>query len=276
MKRLLILTGVLFLFLHGNAQPYLQSRAIDVSQDFADFSHTYFFADSLASFDPAKAEGTISWKRHSLFARQAFNTTTVLPQALQMLDFPETQYDNDPQLRFSIDFVSPVTVRLKVYTSPVILPEEESLMLAGTPPTDRSWTYKKGDGTHTYTGRAGSLVIREYPLTIMLCDEHGKEMTRTRHWADNDSTQIKVLPFQFIKRASDNIRSINPVFSLRPNEKIVGCGESPTALNKVGQKVHLFVTDPQSPEGDQMYKPIPFFISSKGYGMFMHTGPGNV
>ncbi len=271
MKRLLIFCGVLLLCLQANTQPYLQSSAVDVSQDFKDFSNTYFFADSLASFDPATASGTISWKRYSLFARQAFNTTTVLPQPLKMLDFPETQYENDPQLRFSIDFISPVTVRLRVYTSPVILPEEESLMLTGTPPRDGSWTYKKGNGTHTYTGRGGSIVIREYPFSIMLCDERGREMTRTRHWADNDSTQIKVLPFQFIKRASDNIRSINPVFSLRPNEKIVGCGESPTALNKVGQKVHLFVTDPQSPEGDQMYKPIPFFISNKGYGMFMHT-----
>lgn len=271
MKRLLIFCGVLLLCLQANAQPYLQSCAVDVSQDFTDFSNTYFFADSLASFDPATAEGSIRWKRYSLFGRQAFNTTKVFPLPLEMLDFPPTQYENDPQLRFSIDFVSPVTVRLRVYTSPVILPEEESLMLAGTPPRDGSWTYKKGNGTHTYTGRGGSVVIREYPFSIMLCDERGREMTRTRHWADNDSTQIKVLPFQFIKRASDNIRSINPVFSLRPNEKIVGCGESPTALNKVGQKVHLFVTDPQSPEGDQMYKPIPFFISNKGYGMFMHT-----
>jgi len=271
MKRLLIFTGVILLCLQANAQPYLQSCAVDVSRDFTDFSNTYFFADSLASFDPATAEGSIRWKRHSLFGRQAFNTTKVFPLPLEMLDFPPTQYENDPQLRFSIDFISPVTIRLRVYTSPVILPEEESLMLTGTPPRDESWTYKKGNGTHTYTGRGGSIVIREYPFSIMLCDERGREMTRTRHWADNDSTQIKVLPFQFIKRASDNIRSINPVFSLRPNEKIVGCGESPTALNKVGQKVHLFVTDPQSPEGDQMYKPIPFFISNKGYGMFMHT-----
>jgi len=35
--------------------------------------------------------------------------------------------------------------------------------------------------------------------------------------------------------------------------------------------VNLWVTDPQGPETDQMYKPIPFFMSNKGYGMFMHT-----
>jgi len=82
---------------------------------------------------------------------------------------------------------------------------------------------------------------------------------------------VKLLPFSFIKRGSDNSRSINPVFTLSPAERIYGCGESFTQLNKVGQKVHLFVTDPQGPETDGQYKPVPFFFSNRGYGIFMHT-----
>ena len=35
------------------------------------------------------------------------------------------------------------------------------------------------------------------------------------------------------------------VFTLTADEMIFGCGESATGLNKVGQKVNLFVTDPQ-------------------------------
>ncbi len=96
-------------------------------------------------------------------------------------------------------------------------------------------------------------------------------MTSTRRWIDNDSTQVKVLPFNFIRRGNDNSRSIEPVFSISPGEKIVGCGESFTTLNKVGQKINLFVTDPQGPETAGMYKSVPFFMSSRGYGMFMHT-----
>ncbi|MDD4828866.1 MAG: alpha-xylosidase, partial [Bacteroidales bacterium] len=154
MKKILILTGVLFLFLQGFAQPYLQSRAVDVSKDFEDFSNTYFFADSLSSFDPSTASGTISWKRHSLYARQAFNTTTVLPQPLDMLDFPETQYESNPRLQFKIHFISSQTVRLRVYTSPVIFPEEESLMLCGIPPSDETWKYSYEEGSHIYKGQS--------------------------------------------------------------------------------------------------------------------------
>ncbi len=253
------------------AQPYLQSQTVDVSRDFGDFSNTYFFADSVASFNGASASGTLSWKRQSLYARQAFNTTTVLPQALKMLDFPESEYENNPRLGFRLDFISASTVRIRVYTSPVVFEEEDTLMLAGPLPADKSWKFTRDSKGYRYTSSCGSVLVEEYPFRIVLFDANEKKLTQTRHWKDNDSTQIKVLPFNFIKRASDNTRSINPVLSLSPYEYIVGCGESATGLNKVGQKVHLFVTDPQGPESDGMYKPVPFFISSRGYGVFMHT-----
>ena len=115
------------------------------------------------------------------------------------------------------------------------------------------------------------LEIQKYPFRLILKDTKGKILTQTRHLIDNDSTQVKLLPFNFIKRGNDNSRSINPVFSLAPGERIYGCGESFTSLNKVGQKVQIFVTDPQGPETDGMYKPVPFFFSNRGYGIFMHT-----
>ena len=123
----------------------------------------------------------------------------------------------------------------------------------------------------TYSSPYGSVEIQKYPFRIVIKDAKGKILTQTRHIIDNDSTQIKLLPFSFIKRGSDNSRSINPVFSLAPGERIYGCGESFTSLNKVGQKVHLSVTDPQGPESDGQYKPVPFYFSNRGYGIFMHT-----
>jgi len=123
----------------------------------------------------------------------------------------------------------------------------------------------------TYSNAYGSLSIERRPFRIIVNNAQGNVLTQTRRLVDNDSTQVKLLPVNFIKRGYDNSRSINPVFSLLPGEKIFGCGESFTRLDKVGQKVNLFTTDPQGPETDQMYKPVPFFMSNKGYGIFMHT-----
>lgn len=251
---------------------YLLSQTKDMSQDFLDFSNTYFFADSLVSMDPATGKGIVQWKRHQLQPRQAFNANTFLHQPLKSLDFPTPAYDQDPQLLFTVEPVNERTLRIRMLTTPVVPKDEPSMMLVSQPADGRSLWKTSQDGNRTvYASKYGSLTIENYPWRLVLKDANGKELTHTRCWSDNDSTQIKVPPFSFIKRGSDNSRSINPVFSLAPGEKIYGCGESPTSLNKAGQKINLFVTDPQGPESPDMYKPIPFFFSNRGYGMFMHT-----
>ena len=286
MKEKQLMKGAAFMLLAATAIPpahaqlktnagvqYLLSQSKDMSQDFLDLSNTYFFADSLVSFDTSTGKGTVQWKRQQLMPRQAFNANTSLPQPLQSLDFPETAYDNNPQLTFTVEPVSERTLRIRMLTSPIVPKEDtDDPMLIGKPADGRSfWKAEKTDKGTLYTSRYGSLLIENYPWRLVLKDADGRLLTQTRCWSDNDSTQVKVPPFSFIKRGSDNSRSINPVFSLAPNEKIYGCGESATALNKAGQKVNLFVTDPQGPETPDMYKPIPFFFSNRGYGMFMHT-----
>jgi alpha-D-xyloside xylohydrolase len=74
-----------------------------------------------------------------------------------------------------------------------------------------------------------------------------------------------------VRRSTDYSRSVAAVFSLSPGEKLFGTGESFTRLDKRGQKVVLWTNDANGVETGRMYKPIPFFLSSRGYGMFVHT-----
>lgn len=285
MKHRILLTGAVLAGLaaapaeaqlrtNGGVQ-YLLSQAKDMSQEFLDMSNTYFFADSLVTMDPATGCGTVQWKRQQVMPRQAFNTNTYLHQPLKSLDFPETAYDQNPQLKFSIEPVNGRTLRIRMLTTPVEPVADSRVddpMLAGPVPDGRSdWKVTQDARGTLYTSAYGSLLIENYPWRLVVKDARGRILTQTRCWSDNDSTQVKVPPFSFIKRGSDNSRSINPVFSLAPGERIYGCGESFTSLNKAGQKVNLFVTDPQGPETADMYKPIPFFFSNRGYGIFMHT-----
>lgn len=256
----------------GNA--YLLDQSIDVSRDFSDFTNTYFFVDSLTSFDTKTGKGTVVWKRRQLMPRQAFNANTYLHQPLKSLDFPNTTYPQHPELGFSIEPVNARTLRFRMHTSPVTpeWPDSLSPMLAGPVAVNaKDWKVTKVGKDIVYSSAYGKLVIKADPWRLIMYDKDGNELTRSRVWSDNDSTQIKVPPFSFIKRGSDNSRSINPVFSIQPTERIFGFGEAPGPLNKVGQKLNLFVTDPQGPESPDMYKPIPFFFSNLGYGAFIHT-----
>ena len=265
---------------------YLQCMQKDMSTDFCDLSNTYFLADSVVSFDAAKGEGLVQWKRYRMSPRQAFNLNGYWPVRMQMLDFPDAAYENDPSLKLSIEFITPRTARIRMLTTPIVPKntDQEDVMFCdafkanhGDRPHDLRYAAVTG-GIHndsrepiTYKTEYGSIEIQKYPFRLVIKDAKGRILTQTRHIVDNDSSQIKLLPFAFIKRGSDNSRSVNPVFALAPGERIYGCGESFTSLNKVGQKVHLSVTDPQGPESDGQYKPVPFYFSNRGYGIFMHT-----
>ena len=279
MKKELLAVAML-LFAGGNllAQPhvndgtsYLMNQPLDMSTDFRDLSNTLFFADHLESFDAKSGEGLVNWKRGHLMPRQAFNTNGAQPSKMRMLDFPFTAYENDPNLKFKIDFVTPRTVRIRMLTTPVEPKPAASIMLAKEPGRDGSWKVTETNDKIIYSSDYGTIQINKNPWRIVLKDKAGRILSQTAALSDADSTQVKYTPFCFVKRGSDNARRINPVFTLTADEMIFGCGESATGLNKAGQKVNLFVTDPQGPETDQMYKPIPFFMSNRGYGMFMHT-----
>mgnify|MGYP000758152454 FL=1 len=279
MKKELLAVAML-LFAGGNllAQPhvndgtsYLMNQPLDMSTDFRDLSNTLFFADHLESFDVKSGEGLVNWKRGHLMPRQAFNTNGAQPRKMRMLDFPFTAYENDPNLKFKIDFVTPRTVRIRMLTTPVEPKPAASIMLAKEPGRDGSWKVIETNDKIIYSSDYGTIQINKNPWRIVLKDKAGRILSQTAALSDADSTQVKYTPFCFVKRGSDNARRINPVFTLTADEMIFGCGESATGLNKAGQKVNLFVTDPQGPETDQMYKPIPFFMSNRGYGMFMHT-----
>ena len=284
MRRFFILLFVFMAGLTVSAQlqtnagvEYLQNIQKDMSTDFSDLSNTYFLADSLSSFDVAKAEGMVNWKRYRLSPRQAFNLNGYWPVRMRMLDFPDTQYDNDPNLRIRLRFVNDRTVRVTMLTSPIEPKDNDSQDPMFAPefiaanPTSSAWKATETADAIRYIGPYGMIEIQKYPWRLIIRDTNGRILTQSRAIIDNDSTQVKLLPFCFIKRGSDNSRSVNPVFLLSPGERIYGCGESFTSLNKVGQKVHLTVTDPQGPETDGMYKPVPFYFSNRGYGIFMHT-----
>src|SRR5712691_703479 len=97
-------------------------------------------ADVLSRFDPASGEGSVTWRRHQLVPQLAFDNMKPGLRPFPGAVFPSGEYATDPELPFSIQFVSPRTVRLRLRTTTtgVPRPDGESLMLAGEPARDPS------------------------------------------------------------------------------------------------------------------------------------------
>ena len=206
---------------------YLQCMQKDMSTDFYDLSNTYFFADSLVSFNAAKGEGLVQWKRYRMSPRQAFNLNGYWPVKMQQLDFPDAAYDNDPNLKIKIEFITPRTARIRMLTTPVEPKntDKEDVMFCDSfkaKGNGQMWRTAQSGDAISYSSDFGSIEIKKYPWRIVIKDAKGKVLTQTRHIIDNDSSQVKLQPFSFIKRGSDNSRSINPVLTLAPGERIYG------------------------------------------------------
>lgn len=284
MKKFLLLLGIFGVFITttwsqipvngGNPTHTVLNEPLDISGDFYNYSNTYYLADSLGQFDPATGVGTIVYRRYEYSAQMAFDNILGRLLPVRPNEFPGNEYAAAPNLPFSLEFISARTVRIRAQSGLVVGGDEPSLMLAnGTVKQDRSaWKYSRIKGGHKYESVGGSVTILEYPFHVEFRDAAGKLLTQTNHHNDNNGkTFTTVLPFSYVRRASDYSRSFAAVFALSPDEKIFGCGESFTSFNKRGQKVVLWTDDANGVQNESLYKPIPFFMSNRGYGMFMHT-----
>lgn len=255
----------------SNPSTPLLNSPVDVSSDFHDLSSFYYLADHLGNFDPETHSGKIVYQRAQLSVRHAFNNDLALVKPAEPNEFPDNQYAANPELPFSIEFVSPRALRIRMTSGPQSHSPQPELMLSGPVPRDSSWQYSKVNGGYRYTSANGSITILENPFHLEIRDAQGKLLTRTDHTVDNSTSFTPILPFSFVRRAMDYSRSFNAAFTLSPGEKIFGCGESFTSFDKRGQKIVLWTDDANGIQNQEMYKPIPFFMSNRGYGMFLHT-----
>jgi len=244
--------------------------AVDVSQDFQKMEQVYYIGERITSYDPAGGMGTLEWARHLRQLSLSFNKLDRGFARSPSTDFPGTEYDENPALPFAISFINPRTVRLRFATRAQPLRDLPSLMLVSDPPQDNSWKIEPNETDVTYTGAHGSVRLTKESWRIEFLDRSGRLLTATQNFKEINSFS-QPLPFSFVRRGSDLGRSIAASFRLAHDEKIFGCGESFTRLNKRGQKVHAYTRDGMGAQTEKMYKPIPFFLSSAGYGMFVHT-----
>ncbi|MDI6401310.1 alpha-xylosidase [Balneolaceae bacterium ANBcel3] len=258
----------------GQSMPRILNETIDITDDFYNYVNNYFLADSLVSFDPVSGSGEVKWIRHHYGTAKAFNNMLTVLRRNEGNEFPAGEYAVHPSYPFHIEFVSPRTVRMRMTTGPQVVSTatEESLMLVnGYAPSDDSWEYVALDGAHRYQNEYGSVTIHVHPWKVEFHDADGRLLTSTNHQVDNETTLHPVLPFSFVRRAHDYTRSVAAVFNLEPGERMYGGGESFTRLNKRGQKVKLWVNDSHGSQNQDMHKPVPFLMSNRGYGMFVHS-----
>jgi len=248
----------------------LLNKTVDIRASFVGMENLVFNAAKVSTFDIERQTGKLTWDRYSEKPRMAFNQIGLGYEKTLIWEFPP-EYEENPTYPFTVSFISDRTIRLRFELGSKVKKEEASLMLLKEPDTC-SWACEANKEQAFYTSKYGKLKIAYAPFKILLYDQEDRLITKTQ--AFGESLCLKnnePVPFSFMRRSSDFKKMMAASFSLTHDEKIYGCGESFTRLNKRGQYIPLCTIDATGVQTKDMYKPIPFYMSSKGYGMFVHT-----
>jgi len=166
-----------------------------------------------------------------------------------------------------LDFLTDFILRLR-YTPDDTIQERASPMIAGqfdAPPAIQV------DERHTsLLAQAGNLRVEvaRRPFAMRIYDPHERVVWRTRDLVPDAS---------HLQQAQSDARSIGSIsgdnesafisLDLRHDEHIFGFGESAGRVDK-RETFHLLWNDPAVAAS---LKRIPFYMSTRGYGMFVHT-----
>jgi len=252
--------------------PELQNQPPDPSDQFGRQNSHFFIPVGTPGFDTAKGTGEILWHPMSLRQRISYHQATYeLDDHAVWKDTPEHEYEDERTFPFKVSFVSSRTARLRLAARPTTFDDGPSPMLEHLD-GEGSWESSSTDGLVSLRTECAELIVQREPFGIELRDAEGRSLTRTNRLEDSASVlNLNPMPLSFVRAAEDLQRNFAASLALRPDEALFGGGESFTRLNKRGQRVPIWTYDAYSAQTARMYKPIPFFLSSQGWGALVHS-----
>jgi alpha-glucosidase (family GH31 glycosyl hydrolase) len=114
------------------------------------------------------------------------------------------------------------------------------------------------------------VVLDPFGLTIL--DAGGRAVVTLASEPPADPAQAGIAPFAWVRRAGDGSQARQATtvsVALEPEERLFGLGERPGPLNLVGTAQTVAPGD-ASPDNARSARP-PFLLSSRGYGLLVHT-----
>ena len=115
-----------------------------------------------------------------------------------------------------------------------------------------------------------NFVVHKNPWKYIIYDRSGRAVLQENTRDLDAHTNYRSLPLGFTVKDGKFCRS-NETFNLFPGESLYGFGEKFTKLNKVGQRIRCWNCNPFGAGTEESYKNIPFFMSTRGYGIFVNS-----
>ena len=173
-----------------------QNQPVDVSEEFTKQQNHFFVGSVVQQFDPGTASGKILWRGLALQQRVSYHQLTLQFEDYKVWeDTPPEEYEDEQALPFSLSFVTPKTVRLRLAARARGIRDEPSLMFTVPPPTDDTfWEMSEAESRTTYEGPFGSVSVDKDPVRFEFRDASGRLLTHTHNLAKGVVNSMPILP----------------------------------------------------------------------------------
>ncbi|MEE4488994.1 TIM-barrel domain-containing protein [Streptomyces sp. BE230] len=114
--------------------------------------------------------------------------------------------------------------------------------------------------------------IRLDPWHLEFVDDSGRLLVEQNTDESDISYRLRVLPLGRSFDEQQRTIAFHETFAAKPDEHFYGLGEKFTELDKRGQRIVSWNYDAFSSESERSYKNVPFYVSSRGYGVFVDSG----
>lgn len=182
----------------------------------------------------------------------------------------EARSESGETARLRIAFVTPAVVRVQAWLD-VEPPADSPMLVAGadTPKRVPRVRLREDDAGATVESRALRVRVSRRPWSLSIADGRG----RVLHTLRPDDRQLlgpTVLPTGYSRDRRGRV-AFHQSFSLEPDERLYGLGEQFGPFDKRGQRLVSWSRDPLgSVTSTVSYLNVPFLLSSRGYGLFVH------
>jgi alpha-D-xyloside xylohydrolase len=109
------------------------------------------------------------------------------------------------------------------------------------------------------------------PWGIRFLDTTGRLLVEENAGEADISGRLRTLPFGR-STVDGAVVAYHESFTAAPDEHFVGLGEKFTGFDKRGQRAVMWNYDAFGSESDRAYKNVPFYLSSRGYGVLVDSG----
>lgn len=183
-----------------------------------------------------------------------------------------------------LDFETPEIVRFRYFPGPEV-PDVQTPMVVGAFDEPVDVGVHEDEETVALETEALRVVVTREPFRVGVFDRSGREIWGTRavdiepfrrpedQWNPTEQRWIFYHRYAYplgVAREGDRKRAFAS-FDLRHDERVFGFGEGYGPVDKRGTHQRLWLQEAFSNAAPAAYKQAPFFVSTRGYGIFVNT-----